>query len=923
MTTSEIAPAATDIRAYHTLTVEAALAAEGVTEAQGLSGADVLSRRAQFGANKFREAEKEPWWRAFVRQYADPMQIVLLAAGVLSLYPVKQYATGVLLLFLTLFNAVLGLRQVGKAAAAVAALQKMMVVKARVRRDGALAQVAAEELVPGDIVFIEAGDVVTADGRLLNAATLEVAESALTGESLPVSKGIEPVAAVDTDLGDRTDMVYMNTNVTRGSGQFLVTATGMNTEVGHISGMLAAEDETVSPLTKQLKKLTDQILLIAGIAVIVSMVLNLSRGDSRTEVFTAAIAFAVSAIPTGLPAVLTTILSMGTTTLAKANAIMKRLRSTETLGCTSAINSDKTGTLTLNQMTAVEMAIPGRRYTISGSGYSTEGQVKRVGGESDITLDPFYLPMILASDAVISDGEMIGDPTEGALVVLAEKGGVDSTTTREQYPRLAVLPFDAAYKFMATFHRMRDESGTDIVRCFLKGAPDQLLARATHAVDPELQPVAIDDDMRGRYLAENQRLGEQGLRVLATGRKDFDPSTFDPNADLLTLTEGITLLSLVGIMDPPRPQAKAAIAKAKAAGMQVRMITGDHAVTAKAIASKLGIEGRVITGAEFGAMTDDELIREIDTIGVIARVTPEHKVRLVDILKRKGHVVAMTGDGVNDAPALKKADIGIAMGITGTEVSKEAAVMILTDDDFATIVRAVELGRGLYDNLRNYVRFQMGALIGFIVMFLTASILNIASGVPLIPLQTLYVNFTTQLSQSVGIGFGAPSADLMERKPRRVDEPILPRSTLIWLAFAGAVIGGTSLAVIAWAIDAHNLATARTMGLTTFAFANIAFAFTVRDENRSVFRQETLEDRHLFVASAISLAAIVIGNETRLFNRILQTVDLDFNQWVVCLVCGFSILAVSEIYKAIRRQRHHDAETPDAEAVVDVVSEAA
>jgi Ca2+-transporting ATPase len=922
MTTSEIA-APPDARAYHTLTVEAALAAEGVTEAQGLSGADVLARRAQFGPNKFREAEKEPRWRAFVRQYADPMQIVLLAAGVLSLYPVKQYATGLLLLFLTLFNAVLGLRQEGKAAAAVAALQKMMVVKARVRRDGALAQVAAEELVPGDIVFIEAGDVVTADGRLLNAATLEVAESALTGESLPVSKGIEPVAAVDTDLGDRTDMVYMNTNVTRGSGEFLVTATGMNTEVGHISGMLAAEDETVSPLTKQLKKLTDQILLIAGIAVIVSMVLNLSRGDSRTEVFTAAIAFAVSAIPTGLPAVLTTILSMGTTTLAKANAIMKRLRSTETLGCTSAINSDKTGTLTLNQMTAVEMAIPGRRYTISGSGYSTEGKVKRVGGESDIALDPFYLPMILASDAVISDGDMIGDPTEGALVVLAEKGGIDSTTTREQYPRLAVLPFDAAYKFMATFHRMRDESGTDVVRCFLKGAPDQLLARATHAVDPEMRPVAIDDDMRSRYLAENQRLGEQGLRVLATGRKDFDAATFDPSVDLLTLTEGITLLSLVGIMDPPRPQAKAAIAKAKAAGMQVRMITGDHAVTAQAIARQLGIEGRVITGAEFGAMTDDELIREIDTIGVIARVTPEHKVRLVDILKRKGHVVAMTGDGVNDAPALKKADIGVAMGITGTEVSKEAAVMILTDDDFATIVRAVELGRGLYDNLRNYVRFQMGALIGFIVMFLTASILNIASGVPLIPLQTLYVNFTTQLSQSVGIGFGAPSADLMERKPRRVDEPILPRSTLIWLAFAGAVIGGTSLAVIAWAIDAHNLAMARTMGLTTFAFANIAFAFTVRDENRSVFRRETLEDRQLFIASAISLAAIVVGNETRLFNRILQTVDLDFNQWVVCLLCGFSILAVSEIYKAIRRQRHHDAETPDAEAVVDIVSEAA
>jgi len=420
-------------------------------------------------------------------------------------------------------------------------------------------------------------------------------------------------------------------------------------------------------------------------------------------------------------------------------------------------------------MTAVEMAIPGRRYKISGSGYSTVGAVKRVAGESDVPLDQFLLPMILASDAVVTDCEMIGDPTEGALVVLAEKGGLDSAATREKYPRVAVLPFDAAYKFMATFHRMNDETGTEVVRCFVKGAPDQMLARAAMSLDTELRPAPFDDDFKTRYLAENQRLGEQGLRVMATARKDFDAATFDPNADLLPLVDDITLLALVGIMDPPRPQAKAAISKAKSAGMQVRMITGDHAMTAKAIARKLGIEGRAISGAEFGAMSDDELLREIDGVGVIARVTPEHKVRLVDMLRRKGHVVAMTGDGVNDAPALKRADIGIAMGITGTEVSKEAAVMILTDDDFATIVRAVELGRGLYDNLRNYVRFQMGALIGFIFPFLGASILNIAGGVPLIPLQTLWVNFTTQVSQAVGLGFGKPADDIMQRKPRHVD----------------------------------------------------------------------------------------------------------------------------------------------------------
>ena len=611
MTTSQTAPAAAaaTLPAFHTLTVDAALAAEGVDEALGLSAKEAATRLGTYGPNRFREVEKEPAWRAFVRQYADPMQIVLMVAGVLSIVPLKQYGTGLLLLVLTLFNAILGLRQEGKAAAAVAALQSMMILNSRVRREGVLVAMPADQIVPGDVVLIEAGDLVPADGRLVRAATLEVDESALTGESVPVGKSVDAVAAVDTDLGDRTDMVYMNTNVTRGSGELVVTATGMATEVGDVSRMLADQEESVSPLTKQLKRLTDQILLIAGVAVAASMVLNLVRGASRDDVFTAAIAFAVSAIPTGLPAVLTTILSMGTTMLAKANAIVKRLRSTETLGCTSAINSDKTGTLTLNQMTAVELTIPGRRYSISGSGYSTDGTITRVAGQPDMPLETFLVPMILASDAVVNDGDLIGDPTEGALVVLAAKGGLDAGATRAKFPRLAVLPFDAAYKFMATFHHMVDEAGKDVVRCYVKGAPDQLFERASSALDQDLHPALFDKDFRTRYFAENERLGEQGLRVMATGYKDFDVSGFDANVDLLGLIDGITLLALIGILDPPRPQAKVAIARAKAAGIQVRMITGDHAVTAKAIARKLGIEGRVISGAEFGAMSESEQLR--------------------------------------------------------------------------------------------------------------------------------------------------------------------------------------------------------------------------------------------------------------------------------------------------------------------------
>ena len=583
---------------WHTLSANGVLRAEKVDEHSGLSSAEVASRAARFGPNKFDAGTAEPRWRVFLRQYTDLMQIVLLVAGVVSLV-LKEWETGIVLVVLTLFNAVLGLQQEGKAAAAVAALQKMMIVKAKAMRDGQLQEIPAEQLVPGDIVSLEAGDIVPADGRLLRAATLEIAESALTGESLPVAKGTEPVEGTGTPLGDRSDMVYMNTNVTRGSGEFVVTATGMATEVGHISGMLQAEQATKTPLTRQLDTLTRQILWIAGAALVVSMVLNLARGDTFTVVFTAAVAFAVGAIPENLPAVVTAILASGTQALARVGAIMKRLQSTETLGSTSAINSDKTGTLTLNQMTAVQMAVVGRRYAIEGDGYSTNGQITRVAGQAEIPMDQFLLPMVLASDAVLHGGELIGDPTEGALIVLAAKGGVDAVSTRQAYPRIAELPFDTAYKLMATFHRMTSESGREVVRCYVKGAPDQLLARAATVFDADAGPVPADGRFGELYQAENQRMGEQGLRVMATARKDFDLAAFDPGADLLTLVTDLELLALVGIVDPPRPTAKASIATAKKAGIKVRMITGDHAVTAAAIARQLGIDGTAVTGAEF------------------------------------------------------------------------------------------------------------------------------------------------------------------------------------------------------------------------------------------------------------------------------------------------------------------------------------
>jgi Ca2+-transporting ATPase len=883
------------------MSADQVLQAQNVDERSGLSSADAAARTERFGRNKFDAGTAEPRWRAFLRQYADLMQLVLLVAGVVSL-ALQEWETGIVLIVLTLFNAVLGLQQEGKAAAAVTALQKMMIIKAKVTRDGQLVQIPAEELVPGDLVSVEAGDIIPADGRLLRAATLEIAESALTGESVPVGKGTEPVEGAGTPLGDRTDMVYMNTNVTRGAGEFVVTATGMATEVGHISGMLAEQKASKTPLTRQLDKLTHQILWIAGFALLVSMVLNLARGDTFSAVFSAAVAFAIGAIPENLPAVVTTILASGTQALARVGAIMKRLASTETLGSTSAINSDKTGTLTLNQMTAVQMAVVGRRYAIEGKGYLTDGTITRVGGQAEIPLDEFLLPMVLASDAVVSDGELIGDPTEGALVVLAAKGGIDAVSTREAYPRVAELPFDAAYKLMATFHKMVDASGRDVIRCYVKGAPDQLLARAGSVFDADSGPVPADDRFRELYQAENSRLGEQGLRVMATARKDIDPDAFDPTADLLSLITGLELLALVGIVDPPRPTAKASIATAKAAGIRVRMITGDHAVTAAAIARGLGIDGNVITGAEFGAMSDEQALGAIDGIGVIARVTPEHKVRLVEMLRKQGHIVAMTGDGVNDAPALKRADIGIAMGITGTEVTKEAAVMILTDDNFSTIVKAVELGRGLYDNLVKYVRFQMGCLFGFIVSFLGAAILNIAGGVPFLPLQTLWINFTTLLFQAIGLGYGRPVAGLMERTPRRPDKPIVTRGGFTWLISVGLVMGIGTLGVISWAEHVHNQEIAHTMGVVTFSLYALFFSIATRDERRTVFSLDTFSDSKFVVATGVSILTLLLTTTFDPLQKMLDTTSIDVRQWLICLAVSLAVIVVCEIRKAVLRR---------------------
>jgi P-type Ca2+ transporter type 2C len=882
----------------------------GVSVERGLSAGEAEQRLATAGPNKLSGGKKESPVAAFLRQYRDFMQIVLLAAAVMNLVVTTNVATSLVLAGLTVFNAVIGLRQEAKAEESVQALAQMLRTVARVRRDGQAVEVDAEQLVPGDVVLVEAGNRIPADGRICVAATLEIEEAALTGESLPAAKSAEPVPGEDVPLGDRTCMAFMNTSVTRGRGELVVTATGMSTEVGHIAHLLAATEAEKTPLQKQLDGLSKVIATIAGIALVLVVVLGLIRGDSFDTLFITGVALAVAAIPTGLPAVVTALLSIGTREIARRNAIVKRLPAVETLGSTSVICSDKTGTLTLNKMTARELAIPGQhRFTVSGEGYRTDGEIRHVGG-ARLDLDPYLLPMALCADAVLDGENLVGDPTEGALIVLAAKGGLDLADTRATYPRVAEVPFDSDYKFMATFHEMTGARGEPVVRCYVKGAPDVLIARGTHYREPDGTIVPITDANRRLALEANDRIAAAGERVMVVAQRDFDPATFDPSGDLLGQVRDLTLLAMVGIVDPPRAEAKAAIAQCRAAGIRVRMITGDHATTAAAIATELGIEGRAVTGTQFAAMSDDELLAQLPQIGVVARVAPEDKLRLVRLLKRTGNIVAMTGDGVNDAPALKAADIGVAMGITGTEVSKEAAVMILTDDNFATIVKAVEYGRGLYDNLLKYLRFQMSTLVAYIAIFLGAGIFGIAGGVPLTPLQILWLNMVIDVPIAIALGFDVPAQGLMGRVPRPVGAPVLSRTNWIRLCAQGFVITVGSLVAYQIGHSGGDAVVAGTTLLTTLSLFHLVAGLLSRDQHDTIFDRAAIPGAAQLRRYGFALVAIVAVTLFGPLQRIFRTTTLSLRLWVACLALALTLLLVEEVLKVVLRRREHDAATP-------------
>ena len=849
-----------------------------VDPAQGLSAAKAQELLRQNGPNALPAEPTVPGWQQFLSQYRSYMQIILVAAAIASML-IGELSTGLAVLAITAVNALGGMRQQGKAESAMNALQSMLKASARVRRDGVETQIEADKVVVGDVVLLAAGDDICADGRMIQAASLQIDESGLTGESVPSSKSAEAITGADPGVGDQTNMAFMNSPVTHGSGLMIVTGTGADTEVGHISGMLKSTPTLKTPLTAQLDTLTLWIAGAAGLTIVIMFALGISRDQSKQTIFTTAIALALAAVPMAMPTVLQVILSKGSTTLAAHGAVVKNLASVETLGSTSAINSDKTGTLTMNEVTVVEVIDPTDRYAITGTGYDLDGDVEHAAGNTN-TIEDAIVPFLIANDAKLVDGKVVGDPTEGALLVLGHKAHLDVEGTRATYPRLATLPFDPTYKLMAVFADARDASGSAVVRMFVKGAGPAVIGRATSALANGVS-VPWGDEQNQRADHEMERLGEQGLRIMVAATRDLAPSDFDPDGDLLALVQELQMTAMVGMIDPPRAESKDAVRDAQAANVRVRMVTGDDVVTGAAIATQLGIPGEAILGADFAALSEEERLSRIDGIGVVGRVAPEHKVLMVDTLRKRGDVVAMTGDGVNDAPAIKAADIGIAMG-TGTEVAKNAGKMILTDDNFATIVRAVSEGRKLYDNMLKYIRFMLVALVTYIVTFLVASLLNIAGGQPFTATQILWINFLITAPVGIALGLDKETPGLMTRKPRPRSASIMSRAVITTVGLAGLFMSGAIDLVIVFGRDHYgNVAVGSTMGLVAFSLMLVVAAFESRDQTGSILRRETFDNGVVNVTVLIEVVLAVLLARGGLLTALLSTQALSGRQWLI------------------------------------------
>lgn len=862
------------------------------TSVDGLSTAQAKERLDAYGYNELDEGEKRSLLSKFIDQFKDLMIIILLVAAALSIITEGRHGlTDACIIFaVVVLNAAFGVYQEGQAEAAIEALKNMSSPMARVRRDGNVVEIDSRELVPGDIVLLEAGDVVPADMRLIEAASLKIEEAALTGESVPVEKDITETVEAEAGIGDRVNMCYQNSNVTYGRGTGVVTNTGMYTEVGKIADMLANADESQTPLKQSLEQLSKTLTyLIIAIALVTFLVSVFIRGEQPLEGLMVAVALAVAAIPEGLPAIVTILLSLGTTTLAKRNAIVRKLPAVETLGSTEIIASDKTGTLTMNQMTVEKVY--------------TNGQLQNA--DTELGADNTTLRiMTFANDTKVDpDGKLIGDPTETALVQFGLDHNFDVREVLKSEPRVAELPFDSDRKLMSTIHKEPDGSYFVAV----KGAPDQLIKRVTRIeINGEVRPITDED--KQAILAINKDLAKQALRVLMMAYKTTSEI---PTLESEVVESDLIFSGLVGMIDPERPEAAEAVRVAKEAGIRPIMITGDHQDTAEAIAKRLGIidpndtEDRVITGADLNELSDEEFQKVFKQYSVYARVSPEHKVRIVKAWQNEGKVVAMTGDGVNDAPSLKTADIGIGMGITGTEVSKGASDMVLADDNFATIIVAVEEGRKVFSNIQKSIQYLLSANMAevFIIFFATLFGWDVLQ-----PVHLLWINLVTDTLPAIALGVEPAEPGIMTHKPRGRQSNFFDGGVFGAIMYQGVFQTILVLAVYGWGLvfpehhtQAEIHADALTMAYATLGLIQLLHAFNVKSVYQSVFKVGLFRNKTfnwaIPVAFILLMATIVVPG----LNNLFHVSHLSFTQWLAVIVGSFLIVVLVEIVKAIQR----------------------
>ena len=854
----------------------------------GLTQREADERLAQTGPNKLKEAPKATFWQRFLQQLKDPMLLILLAAAAVSALTnylaQESFAEVFIILIVVLLNAILGVYQESKAEAAIEALQSMTAATSKVLRDGSVTELESSRLVPGDIVLLEAGDAVPADGRLLACASLPIEEAALTGESVPSAKSPEALTG-EVTLGDRRNMAYMGSTVAYGRGRMVVTATGMDTEMGKIAGVLARTEQEETPLQKKLTQLGKTLSwLVLGICVFIFVFDLIVAGDFSLsgilETFMVAVSLAVAAIPEGLATVVTVVLSIGVTRMSRRNAVIRRLTAVETLGCTQVICSDKTGTLTQNKMTVVDHT-----------------------GDTALLASA----MALCSDAVLNpDGSVQGEPTEAALVSFAAEHQLPKPQLEQERPRIGEAPFDSGRKMMSTIHR----TPQGVVQ-YTKGAPDQVLARCTHYWEGG-QALPMTDDRRREILADNHRMAAQALRVLAAASRPW-PDGAPEDQSPAHLEQELCFIGLTGMIDPVRPEVKAAIEECRGAGITPVMITGDHKDTAVAIASELGIltdPSQAITGAELSAMSDEEFADRVENIYVYARVQPEHKTRIVNAWRAKGKITAMTGDGVNDAPSIKSADIGIGMGITGTDVTKNVADMVLTDDNFATIVNAVEEGRRIYDNIRKAIQFLLGSNLAEVLAIFTATLLGFTI---LEAPHLLFINLVTDCFPALALGLEKAESDIMRRRPRDPSDGIFAGGLGFDVLYQGVLVTALTLAAFFigerfetghWAfMNIAQCEQGMTMAFLTMSMCEIFHSFNMRSQRGSVIKM-SLRGSHnlpLFAAMVASLVLTTAVIEIPFLANAFGFTPIGFAEYATSLALAFSIIPIVEIIKVVQR----------------------